>query len=120
MNIKKLAIAVALATTDEILRVDVSSFTELGLQVKNTGANPLDAFEVWGKTHLDAPEELLASVAGDFSAPVYPMRNASAMVTLAAAATGHLFMSVSGLAVVILKASSSTGATTAEVYGSCT
>lgn len=117
MNVEKTGIAVAAATTDEIARFEVESFTEMGLQIKNAGnTNPLDAFEIWFKTSTNSPEEKLAGISTDYTSPSYPIRSATNLTTLAAGSTGHVFMSVAGIKTIILKASSGTGATTAEVY----
>jgi len=118
-QINKVDAAVAVATIDEVLRVNVNSAKTLGLEVKNSGLNPLDAFDVYGKMSDSGAEFLLLTSAANFTTPVYPCIRASASpVTLASGATEWLFLDVSALSEIIFKASSSTGSTKLDFHGS--
>lgn len=118
MQINLTAVPVVLATTDTVLTALVDDAKTFGLEVKNTGANALDVFEVWGKFSDDGNEVLLLSTGANYTTPNYPcLRASGSPVALAAGATAWFFMDVTGLAQVIVKASSAVGATTLEFHG---
>lgn len=105
--------------TDFILKANVSQARVFGCEVKNIGANPLDVFDVYGRFSEVGNLIKLATLATDYSNAVYPITKAGgAPVTLASAATAWFFMDVTGLFEVILRASSSTGATSLELHAS--
>jgi len=117
MFINATTVPVAVATTDIVMVADTTSARALGLSLVNSGANALDAFEVWGRFSPAGPSVKLASVAGDFTTPVFPIVKASGSpLNLAAAATAWMFMDVSALAEVSLKASSAVGVTTLNIH----
>lgn len=104
--------------TDVVAVINVASAKVLGFEVKNTGANALDLFDVYGKFTETGNEVKLSTNAGDYTTPTYPILKASASpVTLAGGATAWFFMDVTGLCEVTLKASSAVGATTLELHG---
>lgn len=116
MFVKKLA-AVAAGSTDEIAAINVESYSKVGIQLRNVGANPLDALEVWGKVAPEATEVQLLSVAADYTTPVYPCVKASASpITLAAGASAWMALDVSAFASIIVKASSGGGATSLDFF----
>jgi len=117
MNIHAVAVPVAVATTGEVLRVNVEHFEELGLSITNNTVNALDAFQLLAMFSKEGPEVPLATIAGDFSTPLWPLRRADAMVTLAGSATGKLFMNVAGIHTLILKASANTTITNLGIDG---
>lgn len=105
--------------TNVVATINTESVRTMGLEVKNVGANPLDLFSIFGKMTPTGNEIALSALASDYTTPVYPVTKASASpVLLAASATVWLFMDVTGLAQVVLKASSSTGATSLEIHAS--
>ena len=117
MFINLYAVPVAVATPDRVATFLVNTSRRMGVEVKNTGANALDVFEVWGRFSPDGNLIKLASLASDFTTPVYPIINASGSpVALAAGATAWLVLNVEGLAEVQFKASSSGGVTTLEFH----
>lgn len=117
-NVRKIGAAVAVATTDVQLDLDVEHYEEGGFTVKNNGANALDAFEIRALMHQTGTEVPLATVAGDFSAPVFPLRSTrGAPVTLAAGATAVLFISLAGVKRLRFYASSAVGTTTLDIHG---
>lgn len=118
MRIEKLAVTVPLATTGELWRGNVEDFEEIALTIKNNGPNAFDAFEIRGKTHLDAAEVPIATIAGDFSTPLFPMRRSiGTPVSLASGASAMIFMNVAGLSELSVWASAATNAGTADVHG---
>jgi hypothetical protein len=118
MFVKSLAKAVANATTDEVIRVQAPNSNMLGLEIKNTGANALDAFEVWGKVSPDSADRLLLSLAANYTTPIYPLVMASADPTaLAAGASVFLSIDISSFDSIGVRLSSSVGPTTVDVYG---
>ena len=95
MLVKLLAAAVALASTDEIAYISTRGAKLLGVQLRNVGANPLDAFQITGRVHEDAADLVLLSVGADFTTPVYPCVKASGSpVALAAAAHAWMILDV--------------------------
>lgn len=119
MQLNALAVPVLLATTEEVLRVNVSAVSVFGLEVKNSGANPLDVFQVKGKFSDLGSEITILSAAGDYTTPAYPcVRASGSPVTLAAGATAWMFIDVRGVSELVIYASSSAGATTLDFHGS--
>lgn len=103
--------------TDVVATINTESVRTLGLEIKNTGSNPLDVFDVYVKMTPDANLVKVSTVATDYTNAVYPITKASASpVTLASAATVWMFMDVTGVAQVVLKASSGTGATKLDIH----
>jgi hypothetical protein len=89
----------------------------LGIEVKNTGANALNAFEVWGRISPTGNPIKLSSAAADFTGPAYPVLKASGSpLALANGATAWVFFDVSGLAEVQVKASVGAATTTLELH----
>lgn len=119
MNITKTAIAVAVATTDEIASIEVADFTSLSLQVTNTGAGALDAFEVWAKFASGGLPVKVLGLSTDYTTPVFPAKSGSQDLTTVPATTGarHAFLDVSGFHTIILKASAATNPTTVALFG---
>lgn len=120
MNHRLVAVAVAEVGTAEIARWQVEGFEEIGIAIKNNTAVALDAFEVHAKFHPGGAEVPLATLAADYSAPLWPLRRADAVVTLAGNTTGRLFMNVQGIHTLILKASAGAGGTTVDVEAQTT
>lgn len=103
--------------TDVVLTANVQDARVLGCEIKNIGANALDLFSVFGRFSGSGNLVQLAALATDYSNAVYPITKAGgAPVTLAAGATAWFFMDVTGLAEVVLKASSAIGATSLELH----
>ena len=119
MQVIAQAVPVAVATTDTVLTVDCNGVSNLGLEVKNTGANPLDAFTVSAKFADGGTELPFASSAGNFSTPVFPLVRAATgtPVTLAAGASSTMFFDVAGISALVFKASAGSGATTLSFFG---
>ena len=93
--------------------------THLYFQVTNSGANAFDAFIVSRRCHVDGDYEVIANAAGDFTAPQSPIIECQgAPVTLAAAATVHIRMTVEATDAVLVQASNGTGDQTAAIYWS--
>lgn len=110
-------VAVAVGTTDPIATFDTSTARTLGVEVKNTGANALDALEVWGRFSPQGNYFKLAYQATDFTTPVYPVSKASASpVTLASAASAWLVLDVAGFSDVQIRASAAVDVTTLEFH----
>ncbi len=117
MFVTQTAKAVALATIDEVLRVQTSDATTVGIEVKNSGANALDAFEVWGKVSEGSNDQLLLSLAANYTTPVYPCIRASASpVALAAGASVWMCIDATGFDSIGIRASSAVGATTLDLF----
>lgn len=116
MFVNALAVAVAVATIDAVATINVESAGILSVELKNNGANALDAFEVWGKITPGGQSFKLADLAAHYTGPAYPITRASASpVTLAGGTSAWFFMDVSALSEVTLKASSAVGTTTLDV-----
>lgn len=110
------AAAVAVASTDAVAVFNVENTKTLGIQVKNTGAAALDAFELWGKVSPSADAVKFSGVATDYTSPVYPVLKASASpVALAAGGNVWLFVNTEGLSEVQIRASSAVAATTLKI-----
>ena len=121
MNINAVGVVVPLAADGELLRVVVESFEEAGLSIKNNGPNAFDQFEVWVKHHKDGPEVRLATLAADYSTPLWPLRRTvGTPVTLANGVSASLFLNVAGIHTLILKGSAATGAGTCDIQGQVT
>lgn len=88
---------------------------ELGAIVKNNGSNAFTNFEVRVLFSKSSPEITIASVAGDYSGPAWPLRRADALVTLGAGLTGKFWMNVQSIYAVRFYAQISTTASTANV-----
>lgn len=118
-NVRKLAVVVPLATTDVILDIDVENFTEGGFAITNAGSNAFDAFEVRAIQHPSGPEITIAASAADYAASIaFPLRRViGAPVTLAAAATATIWMSLDGIKRLRFYASAAVGASTANING---
>lgn len=105
------------AATDVVAEINVENAEVLAVEIKNTGSNPLDLFDVYGRTTPSGNDVKVSTNATDYSNAVYPVLKAiGAPVTLAAAATALVFVDVKGLTKVTLKASSSTGATKLDIH----
>lgn len=119
-RIKILAAPVAVATTDTVLTVNTKNDKNFGLEVKNVGANALDAFEVWGymSDEPTAGAFLLLNADANFTTPVYPCVKASAgPVALAAGASVYMDLNVQAFTSIVFKASAAVGATTLNFHG---
>lgn len=119
MNVEKVGVAVAEATTDVVMSIHVESFVEAGFSIQNTGTTALDVFSIFAKFSKNGPEVALATVAGDFTTPLYPIRRADALGALGAGVTGKLFLALNGIHTLIFKASSAVSATTLNISGQC-
>lgn len=116
MFVKKVAVPVAAATTDEVASINVEGFSKVGVQLKNVGAAALDALEVWGKIAPEATEVPLLTVGADYTTPSYPCVKASASpITLAAGASAWMALDVSAFASLSIKASGA-GATSLDFF----
>lgn len=107
-----------LATTDRVCVIPTGSdpVQRMGIQVTNSGANALDAFQVNVRCGSSTAWTTIASIAGDFSSPVAPLiRTQGAPVSLAAAATCFILLDCFGIHEVELKASAAVGATTLRI-----
>ncbi len=103
--------------TQTVCEINTENAKTVGIEVKNTGATALDLFSLFGKTSPLGNELALSALATDYTNAVYPVIKASASpVTLAAGATAWVFVDVTGLARLILKASANTTATTLSIY----
>ena len=110
-------VAVSLGSNDSILELIVSEAARLAVEIKNEGANALDAFRVLGKVHKDGAFILMFSAAGDFTSPAGLVVDASGdLTTLAAGATGFLVLDVLALYAIKLEASAAVGATQVDVF----
>ena len=92
--------------------------TTCTITVENAdGANAFDAFTVSIRPTITAPFTVHASVAGDFTSPVLPMRYASASpVTLAAEANVIFKYDISGLDTIRIAASNAVANGSANIY----
>ena len=93
--------------------------TRLFLEVKNSGAvNAFDDFFLQRRCHILGSWEEIAGEAGDFSSPTSPLLECTgAPVTLAALATCHMRIDVTGTESINVVGSSAVGgATTVEYY----
>lgn len=131
MNLKLSAVPILTASLTNVLpkytapttptgdidgEIIVDGCQELGLYVKNLhGSNALNAFQIHGRFAKGGALVPIATVAGDYSTPNWPVRKASALVTLGAGIVGTLFMSVAGLYSVVLKAQFATANGTLDV-----
>lgn len=105
--------------TNEVLRLDVSSVKTVGIEVKNIGANALDLFDTVGKFSASGDEYVILTTGANYTDPAHPcIRASGSPVALAAAATFWMFLDVSGLHTLILRASSAVGATSLKIHGS--
>ena len=120
MNVNLAAVVVPSATTAKIFEVVVSSFEEIGITIENTSANAFDAFEIRALMAEGGEEVTLASLAGDLSSPLWPIRRSSAFVSLANGAVGFLFMNVAGIHTLRLYASVATANGTCDIRAQCT
>lgn len=110
-------VAVSLGANDILLEQVISEAARMVFEVKNEGANALDAFRVSAKFHKDGNYVLLFSVAGDFTSPAGLVVDASGdLTTLAAGTTGWLVLDVLGLYKIKIEASSAVGATTVDIF----
>ncbi len=93
----------------------------LYFEVKNSGGNPFDQFEIQRRANPSATWETLASVAGDYTSPKLPILEvntvgiASSPVTLGAGENAFIRMELGATESVRFLASGS-GATTSEIY----
>lgn len=106
---------VQVATTDEFANIPITE-DAAAIELANNGANPLDAFEVWGKAHSAGAFVLLHSAAGDFTTPKGIVKDCGvAPQTLAAGAKTLIVLNgMSGIYALSLRASSGTGTTTLD------
>ena len=119
MFINILAAAVTTAV-NPVATVSTNASRVLGLEIKNTGANALNAFEVWGRCSPTGNWVRVSQIGTDYSTPVYPVNRAiGAPVTLAPGATVLLVLDVLGFAEVQLRASTGASTTTLEIHGAC-
>lgn len=100
----------------QLCEYDASDVMSIGIAVENTGV-AFNAFELSVKAHQDdAAWTVIASAAGDFSTPVYPLRRTvGTPVTLASGAKGTLLLDTQHLARVRLRASVAATTTSAVV-----
>ena len=109
--------AVAVATTDEVLRISTSDATHVSFEIKNTGANALDALEVWGKVNNVSNDQKLLFNGTDFTTPVYPCIRASASpVALAAGTSVWMVIDATAFDSIGIRASSAVGTTTLDLF----
>jgi hypothetical protein len=119
MFVKSTGLAVVAASIAAIQTINVAGVESIAVEVKNSGANPLDAFEVVGKITPHSSEITLASLAANYTGPAYPIVRASASpVTLAAGASMWMVIDVAPFSEVQFKASSSGGDTTLDLHAS--
>lgn len=122
--LNKTGVAVAVATTDTIADLTLSGALDVCIEIKNTGANPLDAFVILAQATDAAvgaasPGNFvpILSVTGDYTTPKYPLQRATVdPTTLAAGASTMLFLKGAGISTLRLQASAGVGATTVEVH----
>lgn len=126
--LNKTAIAVAVATTDAVADINVRDNQDLCIEIKNTGANALDAFVVQGIASdstgggaAGGNAVPLLSATGDYTTPKYPLQRATVDPTsLGAGSSTMLFLKCAGLTTVRLLASSAVGTTTLEIHAHAT
>lgn len=116
---KNVDVSVVQTGNTTLLDMVVEDSEKLSVQVDNT-IQALDAFIIQGRVHRDATDEIIASVAGDFSAPTGRMLRATgAPVTLAAGASASFDVDVSRLySVKILASGSNAAASVVSIYAS--
>ncbi len=92
--------------------------TSILVTIKNSHSSvAFDQFDVSRRATINAPWEVVADAAGNFTVPQPPLNQVSgAPVTLAAAASTHLKIDLSGTQSVRFRASGNGAATTAEIY----
>lgn len=115
-DLNKLAVVVALATTDAIAVIPVRDCQDVSISVKNAGANAFDAFVVKGRAGPNLPWTTLLSASGDYTTPKYPlMRATTDPTTLAGGADTALMLKAAGFYELQVLASSAVAATTADI-----
>lgn len=95
-----------------------TELSEVGAYIKNLGPQPFSSFEVRALFNkgANAQEVTLASIAADYSTPLWPLRRViGAPVTLALNAVATLFMNVQGIYILRFYAAAAAGAGTANV-----
>lgn len=111
-------VAVPAAGNTNILDIEVSQLARVALEIRNTGANALDVFNVQGKVHPDGAYMTILTVAADYTTPAGIVVDASGDLTvLAAGATGWLILDALAFISIRLQASANVaGATTVGVF----
>lgn len=112
------AVSVAMAATTQLLEIITEAVEKVSFQIDNT-VQALDAFTVSGRVHPDASYFTIASVAGDFSAPLGRVSNVSgAPVSLAASASARFDLDTSGLYSVKIVASAAADSAVVSIFAS--
>lgn len=117
MNYNLIGKAVPADSTDTITTLAVGAYMSVGMEIKNSGAAALDAFELWGQFSDTGATLKLAYQATDFTGPVYPVVKASGSpLTLASGATAWVVVNVEGLTTLVVKASATVSPTTLDIH----
>ena len=116
MDCNNLALAVPNSST-QILKIPCLGMDRIFVTV-GVATNALAGFNIQAQATADGPAQTLYSTAGNFTTPSGLLVGASGdLTTLAAGATGWFIMQVSGLAYVIVNATSgNVGGSTLTVY----
>lgn len=115
------AAAVASATTDVIFTLSVREAVDVAIEVKNAGANALDAFVVQGRASDTGAWFTLLTASGDYTTPKYPLQRVTTDPTsLAGGSSTLLLLKAAGLTDIRVQMSSAVGATTVDVHAHAT
>ncbi len=117
MNFAKAGVAVTTAVIATIVDITLDGEAEAAFSFKNNSANAWNAFEIHAAFAKGGALVPLATIAGDLSTPLWPLRRADALVTLGAGLTGKVFMNTQGIYRLVFKAKVATADSTADVYG---
>jgi hypothetical protein len=95
----------SVGVVDTILDLTLNGEDEAAFSIKNNDtADAFVAFEVHAAFSRTGPLVPLATAAADFSSPAWPIRRADALVTLAAGATGKIFINTRSIYRLVFKA----------------
>jgi len=103
-----------------VLSIAVESFEEAGFSIDNQSGVALTNFEVRAIMKSGGIPVTLASAAGDYSTPLWPLRRASALDTLGGANTGVLFLNVAGIQTLIFFAQTTSNNCAITINGQVT
>src|SRR4051812_43981619 len=116
MNVHQASVVVLTASPSTILDITLDGEAEAAIYVKNNSVgNAWTLFEVHVQTHKSGPLVRIANIAADFSSPLWPLRRADPLVTLAASTIGKLWLNAQGIYRLVLKAQVAVANSTADV-----
>jgi len=109
------------STLTEVVVINLRDCSQAVVEITPTG-QAFNACQIQGKVGMGSEFWVpLASVAGDYTTPNYPVRKASAsLVTLGAGTTGWAIVDVGGFSALRIVASSAAGTGTATARVSAT